>query len=145
MSTNPAPVPQDHHGSDLRPNNVTSDNHVAPEHLPNLPRHELTELLMANIPKSPHDPKAREYVDHILRNLNLMGQLVDALRLCRNCMVRSRANQWAKYCYAPCVPERHPLPQIADPPESRPRHFDNPPSVHDLIAEIERREQADQS
>lgn len=144
MSTNPAPVPQDDHGSDPRPNGVTSDHHVAPEDLLNLSRHELNELLLANIPKSPDAPNAREYVDDIHRSLKLMDRLVDALRLYRNCMVRSRANQWAKYCYAPCVPDRHPFPEIADPPESRPKYFDKPPSIQNLIAEIKRRDQAEQ-
>ena len=62
--------------------------------------------------------------EQISKNIDRAERMLKALNLCVKCNVRSRANQWAKYCYAPCTPEReiskdYSSPMLAAPPTAQ--------------------------
>ena len=62
--------------------------------------------------------------EQISKNIDRAERMLKALNLCVKCNVRSQANQWAKYCHAPCTPEReiskdYSSPMLAAPPTVR--------------------------
>ena len=62
--------------------------------------------------------------EQISKKIDTAENMLKVLNLCVSCNVRSRANQWAKYCHAPCTPEREmpkepSTPRLAAPPTLR--------------------------
>ena len=65
--------------------------------------------------------------DQISKKIDTAENMLKALNLCVSCNVRSRANKWAKYCHAPCTPERE-IPKEPSPPR-----LAAPPTVRQMI------------
>ena len=65
--------------------------------------------------------------EQISKMIDTAKRMLKALNLCVKCNVRSRANQWAKYCHAPCTPER----EISKEPS--PPRLAAPPTVQQMI------------
>ena len=62
--------------------------------------------------------------EQISNKIDTAERMLKVLNLCVSCNMRSRANQWAKYCHAPCTPEREmpkepSQPRLATPPTVR--------------------------
>ena len=73
------------------------------------------------------ESRNRRHKEQILKNIDRAERLLKALNLCVKCNVRSRANQWAKYCHAPCTPEK----EISKEPS--PPRLAAPPTVQQMI------------
>ena len=63
--------------------------------------------------------------------------LLKALNLCVSCNVRSRGNQWTKYCHEPCTPERE-MPKQPSPPR-----LAAPPTVRQMLRKFEAKQTAE--
>ena len=66
-----------------------------------------------------------DWVEEIQRQLKRMEVLLKIADLCENCTVRSRANQWSKYCHVTCKSISLPMthsdekPRLIRPPTAR--------------------------
>ena len=89
----------------------------------------LRSILKADLKLNREETERRNkrHKEQILKNIDTAERLLKALNLCVKCNVRSRANQWAKYCHAPCTPER----EISK--ESSPPRLGAPPTVQQMI------------
>ena len=67
-------------------------------------------------------------LDLISKYVQTAEILLKALGLCIRCNTRYRANQWAKYCHAPCTPDRQP-PKSPSPPR-----LEAPPTIRQMLA-----------
>ena len=65
--------------------------------------------------------------EQISKKIDTAKNMLKALDLCENCNMRSRANQWAKYCHAPCTPEKE------RPKEPSPPRLAAPPTLRQMI------------
>ena len=65
--------------------------------------------------------------EQISKKIDTAERMLKILNLCVRCNVRSRVNQWAKYCHAPCTPERE-IPKEPSPPR-----LAAPPTVRQMI------------
>ena len=65
--------------------------------------------------------------EQISKKIDTAKNMLKALNLCVSCNVRSRANQWAKYCHAPCTPEKE-MPKEPSPPR-----LAAPPTLRQMI------------
>ena len=73
------------------------------------------------------ESRNKRHKEQISKNIDTAERMLKALNLCVKCNVRSRANQWAKYCHAPCTPER----EISKEPS--PPRLAAPPTVRQMI------------
>ena len=55
------------------------------------------------------------------------------LGLCTECLQRSRTNQWAKYCYVTCQPDRAFVPLDNDPDGTLRLVYPTPPTIRQLF------------
>ena len=76
--------------------------------------------------------------EQISKMIDRAERMLKALNLCVKCNVRSRANQWAKYCHAPCTPER----EISKEPS--PPRLAAPPTVRQMIHMFEAKQNAEE-
>ena len=65
--------------------------------------------------------------EQISKKIDTAKNMLKALNLCESCNMRSRANQWAKYCHAPCTPEKE-MPKEPSPPR-----LAAPPTLRQMI------------
>ena len=65
--------------------------------------------------------------EQISKKIDTAENMLKALNLCESCNMRSRANQWAKYCHAPCTPEKE-MPKEPSPPR-----LAAPPTLRQMI------------
>ena len=65
--------------------------------------------------------------EQISKKIDTAKNMLKVLNLCESCNMRSRANQWAKYCHAPCTPERE-MPKEPSPPR-----LAAPPTLRQMI------------
>ena len=65
--------------------------------------------------------------EQISKKIDTAKNMLKALNLCESCNMRSRANQWAKYCHAPCTPEKE------RPKEPSPPRLAAPPTLRQMI------------
>ena len=65
--------------------------------------------------------------EQISKKIDTAKNMLRALNLCESCNMRSRANQWAKYCHAPCTPEKE------RPKEPSPPRLAAPPTLRQMI------------
>ena len=75
--------------------------------------------------------------EQIMKKIDTAENTLKALNLCVSCNVRSRANQWAKYCHAPCTPERE-MPKQPSPPR-----LAAPPTVRQMLHMLEAKRTAE--
>ena len=76
--------------------------------------------------------------DQISKKIDIAENMLKALNLCVRCNVRSRVNQWAKYCHAPCTPERE-MPKEPSPPR-----LAAPPTVRQMLHMFEAKRNAEE-
>ena len=74
--------------------------------------------------------------EQISKKIDTAENMLKALNLCVSCNMRSRANQWAKYCHAPCTPERE-MPKEPSPPR-----LAAPPTVRQMTHMVEAKRNA---
>ena len=65
--------------------------------------------------------------EQISKKIDTAKNMLKVLNLCESCNMRSRANQWAKYCHAPCTPEKE-MPKEPSPPR-----LAAPPTLRQMI------------
>ena len=65
--------------------------------------------------------------EQISKKIDTAKNMLKVLNLCESCNTRSRANQWAKYCHAPCTPEKE-MPKEPSPPR-----LAAPPTLRQMI------------
>ena len=65
--------------------------------------------------------------EQISKKIDTAKNMLKVLNLCESCNMRSRANEWAKYCHAPCTPERE-MPKEPSPPR-----LAAPPTLRQMI------------
>ena len=76
--------------------------------------------------------------EQISKNIDRANGMLKALNLCVKCNVRSRANQWAKYCHAPCTPEREISKDYSSP------MLGAPPTVQQMILMLKEKRTAEE-
>ena len=65
--------------------------------------------------------------EQISKKIDTAKNMLKVLNLCESCNMRSRANRWAKYCHAPCTPEKE-MPKEPSPPR-----LAAPPTLRQMI------------
>ena len=81
---------------------------------------------------NPVKPEENGRLESIGKLLGIGHSLLKQLNLCDDCGVRSRGNQWAKYCHETCTP-RGRIP--CDLPPLR----EHPPTIREMLEAAERR------
>ena len=76
--------------------------------------------------------------EQISKNIDRATEMLKALNLCVKCNVRIRANQWAKYCHAPCTPDRRIEKDYSSP------MLGAPPTVQEMIFMLDEKQTAEE-
>lgn len=101
-------------------------------YLESIDKADLKSILKADLKlnrkeKEETENRNEQQKDQISKKIDIAENMLKALNLCVRCNMRSRANQWAKYCHAPCTPERE-IPKEPSPPR-----LARPPTVRQMI------------
>ncbi len=97
------------------------------KNLQDMTQDQLYEILLDDV-RNQRDDR----MDEIDRQIDRVETMLKITGLCENCNIRSRANQWAKYCHITCTG-----PGIRQHSSEKPR-LEAPPTGRELEAMVHR-------